>query len=55
VTSAPLDAAQRDDRFTATIEALQLQLIQVKQDTAKLDTRIIASTSTTPATSQVTL
>jgi hypothetical protein len=37
VTSAPLDAAQRDDRFTATIEALQLQLIQVKQDTAKLD------------------
>ena len=37
VASASLDAAQRDDRFTATIEALQLQLIQVKQDTAQLN------------------
>jgi hypothetical protein len=37
VISAPLDAAQRDDRFTATIEALQLQLVQVKQDTAKFN------------------
>jgi hypothetical protein len=37
VASAPLDGAQRDDRFTATMEALQLQLIQVKQDTATLN------------------
>jgi hypothetical protein len=32
------DAAQRDNRFTATFEALHLQLIQLQQDTATLDT-----------------
>jgi hypothetical protein len=38
VTSAQLDFTQRDDHFTATIEALQLQLVQVQQKAAQLNT-----------------
>jgi hypothetical protein len=39
VPSAQLDFTQRDDHFTATIEALQLQLVHFKQDTAQLKTQ----------------
>jgi hypothetical protein len=39
VTSAQLDLTERKDHFTATIEDLQSQLIQVKPDTAQLNTQ----------------
>lgn len=51
VTSALLDVTQYDARFTATIAALQLQLVQVKKKHRSAQQKIAEGTPTIPATS----